>query len=124
MFIIKRKKIYDTNKLTMFRQYVEGNNNSLGKKINKLDNYLLKAVIYMLIHFTSNIILATLAVLLFHNFYLNTFVIMSAFIFASWKGSFKLMSLIVESETKNKINKTHSASSIQPTNTDPKNKQE
>jgi hypothetical protein len=120
MFIIKRKKIYDTNKLTMFRQYVEGNNNSLGKKINKLDNYLLKAIIYMMIHFTSNILLATLAVLLFHSFYLNTFVIISAFIFSSWKGSYKLMSLLVESETKNKITKSHSASNIQPTNTDKK----
>lgn len=94
MFVFAWDRIYERDNQTMYRQFAENDKLPIKKYADKIESPYIKGLMYLLTHFTSLSITSFLAIIMFNNYYVNTTVIVMAFLAINWFGSYKLVKAI------------------------------
>lgn len=106
MFVFAWDRIYEKDNQTMYRQFAENENLPIKKYTDKINSQYVKGLLYLFTHFISFSITSFIAMTMFNNYYINTTVIVSAFILSNWFGSYKLVKAIMHYDEWRKNNKT------------------
>lgn len=105
MFVLAWDRIYEKDNMTMYRQFAEKESTEISKYVKTIESQYVKGLLYLGTHLISFLITSFIAIIMFNDYYVNTIMVILAFISINWFGSYKLMKAVMFYENHRKMEK-------------------